>query len=111
MLLTFRSELFPEILEVDVHVHLHGVKIFPELELALRESQVELPLSAVPVDGSQALHVPPLHQVLVVSGPEVDRQPAHSSPEARLLYSHWSTSIEAVLSLVEIMVFLRVFMA
>ena len=78
--MTFRSEFVPEILEVDVHVYLHGVEIFPEPELSLRQSQVELPVRAVPVDRREGVHEPPLHQVLVVPGPQVDGQPAHSRP-------------------------------
>ena len=75
-----RSKLFPEISEIDIHVNLHGVQIFPELELPLRQSQVELPVRAVPVDRREGVHEPPLHQVLVVPGPQVDGQPAHSRP-------------------------------
>ena len=64
--LTFTSEHLPQILQIYVHVYLHGVKVLPIPELTLREGEVQLSLSAVPVDWTQALHEPPLHQVLVV---------------------------------------------
>ena len=78
--MTLRGKFVPEILEVDVHVYLHGVEILAPPELPLRQGQPQLPLRAVPVDGGEGLHVPSLHQVRPVSGPEVDGQPAHPGP-------------------------------
>ena len=73
------------------------MEILPELELPLRQSEVELPVSAVPEDGSEAVHEPPLHQVLVMSGPEVDRQPGHSSPGDRCSTQHSEISSKLLL--------------
>ena len=64
------DELLLEILEVDVHVYLHGVQVLPVAELTLREGEVELSLRAVSVHGTQVLHEPPLHQLLAISGQE-----------------------------------------
>ena len=69
-IVTLRGKLVPEILEVDVHVYLHGVEIFPELELPLGESQVELPVGAVPEDGRETVHEPePDWSTLIGRGP------------------------------------------